>query len=303
MKERPSAAPVKLGDLREDALVERLIRHLPPASLEETGPGDDCAVLSPPPGDTRLLLKTDCLIETVHFSPDTPGEKIGWKAMARTLSDIAAMGGVPVTALVTIAAAKSDSLSRIEAIYNGLTRAAKEFNCGISGGETSSSPGTLFISVMLLGQVEPDRCILRGGARNGDRLLVTGHLGGAIKGRHLEFTPRLEEARWLTEHFPIHAMMDLSDGLAADLPRLAKASRLGFRLFRDQLPLHPGCTVDNGLNDGEDYELLLAVPPDHTPTLLQEWPKAFSLPLTEIGFMTRKESDTLTGGYDHFSQP
>ena len=147
-------------------------------------------------------------------------------------------------------------------VYAGIGEAAAEYGVTVVGGETAASPGPCFLSVCLTGSVRPDRCITRSGGKPRDALYVTGTLGGSFaSGKHLRFQPRLKEARWLARHFPVHAMMDLSDGLASDLPRLARASGTGYALDRSALPLAPQCSSARAVADGEDYELLFAVPP------------------------------------------
>ena len=138
----------------------------------------------------------------------------------------------------------------------------------------------------------------------GDDLFVTGRLGGALKQKHLQFIPRIVESRWLTGNFPIHAMMDLSDGLGADLPRLAGASKLGFKIDKEKLPLAGGATINNAISDGEDYELLFAISPRDRGRLKRAWRKKFPrLPLTRIGSFSQSStlnSQLLPGGYVHF---
>ncbi|HRJ10422.1 MAG TPA: AIR synthase-related protein, partial [Prosthecobacter sp.] len=171
----------------------------------------------------------------------------------------------------------------------------------IVGGETSRGPA-LIVTVSMTGEAPAGRWIPRNAARAGDLLLVTGRLGGSIRGRHLRFEPRLAEARWLARHLPVHAMMDLSDGLAKDLPRMAAAAGLGFEVEMQSLPRARGVTTEQAWGDGEDYELLLAVSPRVKPAALAAWRGAFPrLPLTRIGTLTRKPSTSLApGGWDHF---
>ena len=177
------------------------------------GPGDDCAVVAAPGKDRLLLLKTDCVVEGVHFRPNEKPAAVGWKAMMRTLSDFAAMSGLPQYALVTLVAPAEREARWMTQLYQGLQRAADRFEVAIVGGETSATSGPLVLSVSALGSVEKKRCVRRSGGKAGDVLFVTGRLGGSGRRRHLNFIPRIEEARWLTDHFRIHAMMDLSDGL------------------------------------------------------------------------------------------
>ena len=176
-------------------------------------------------------MKTDCVVERVHFQPNDKPSSVGWKAMARTLSDFAAMAGLPQFALVTLIVSADRKVRWVKEIYRGLERAADRFAVTIVGGETSSHrrSGDRFQSPSS-GAVKEDRWVSRAGGKVGDALFVTGKLGGSIGGKHLNFIPRIAEARWLSANFPIHAMMDLSDGLGADLPRLAAASGVGFAI-------------------------------------------------------------------------
>jgi thiamine-monophosphate kinase len=294
---------MKLRGMGEEKLVAALLRGLPAARDVVRGPGDDCAVIGPARSKLWQLLKTDCVIEGIHFRPSENAGAIGWKALARPLSDIAAMGGRPLHALVTLAISPDEESKRAMALYAGLRKCAARYEVAIVGGETAHSPGPMFISVTVTGEVERRRCVFRSGGRPGDRLFVTGRLGGSLAGRHLTFEPRIEEGRWLARHFPVHAMMDLSDGLGADLPRLARASRCGFRLDEAALPLNRGCAAAQALADGEDYELLFALPPREAAKLQSRWDRQFpEVPLTEIGELTaasRKEARLR--GYDHFA--
>jgi thiamine-monophosphate kinase len=293
---------MKLSELGEDAVVSRLTRSLRLDRRVRLGAGDDCAVVET---IGRLqLLKSDCLIEGIHFLPDDNAKWIGWKAMCRPISDIAAMGGIPLDALVTLAVRPDTEFGWLERVYAGLQTAAKVYEVNLVGGETAKSPGPFFLSVALTGTVERGRYVERSGGRKGDWLYVTGRLGGSIAGRHLRFRPRVVEARWLVSRFPIHAMMDLSDGLASDLPRLAKSSHLGFEVDVARLPLHRGSSPENGLRDGEDYELLFAVPTAVKKRLETEWRSKFpKLRLTAIGRLVEGGTTHFPEkGYDHFAR-
>jgi thiamine-monophosphate kinase len=170
----------------------------------------------------------------------------------------------------------------------------------------------------VIGFVEKPRAASRRGGRSGDDLFVTGRLGGALKRKHLKFVARIAESRWLTKNFSIHAMMDLSDGLGADLPRFARASKVGFDIQLENLPVARGATIDNAISEGEDYELLFAVSPRDRNRLEREWRQSFpELPLTRIGSLNRTSPVTdakqrpgfpianrkLPLGYVHFQQP
>jgi thiamine-monophosphate kinase len=293
---------MKLSELGEDAVVERLTDSLRLDGRVKVGPGDDCAVVET--AGHLQLLKSDCVIEGVHFLPDADPKWIGWKAMCRSISDIAAMGGKPLDALVTLAVRPDTEFNWLKRLYAGLEAAARTYDVNLVGGETAKSPGPLFLSVALTGAVDRGKFVRRSGGRKGDWLFVTGKLGGSIDGRHLRFRPRVAEAQWLVSRFPIHAMMDLSDGLASDLPRLATASGLGFEVNLATLPLHRGCHPENGLRDGEDYELLFALPTAAKKRLEKEWQMKFpKLRLTAIGRLVGNGGTEFSEkGYDHFAR-
>ncbi len=303
-----SSSPLPtLNEVGEDRLVRELTAGLKQGQDVQVGPGDDCAVIGRD-GDTLWqLLKTDCLIEGRHFLPGAAAELVGWKAMARNISDIAAMSGVPRHAMVTLAVDPERALEYVRSLYCGIEKAARAFDVSVVGGETASSPGPLFLSIAMTGEVEPGRCVCRSGGRPEDLLFVTGRLGGTIRGRHLRFVPRVKESRWLTENFEIRAMMDLSDGLGADLPRLAAASGTGFELLRGRIPRNYGVTIDEAISDGEDYELLFAVAERDAEHLAVEWSRRFPrLSLSQIGVLTeltRRNTVELPKGYDHFAKP
>lgn len=294
---------MNLRELGEDALLQQFARDLPLNRTVLAGAGDDCAVTRFGRGEDLLLLKTDCVVEAVHFTADAKPSAVGWKAMARPLSDFAAMSGVPKFAMVTLIAPANRSVRWITELYRGLTKAARAFDVAIVGGETSRTDGLTSVSVSVAGSVEKGRWVARSGGKPGDDLLVTGRLGGSLAGRHLRFMPRIQESRWLTQHFPVHAMMDLSDGIGADLPRLARASGVAFQIDEEALPRHRGSSVAGAVSDGEDYELLFAVAPEISASLVQRWRKRWPLELTRIGCLTnsRKASALLPRGYVHFA--
>jgi thiamine-monophosphate kinase len=296
---------MKLSELGEDRLLAQLLPTFARNSSVVLGAGDDCAVVQGPGRDKLQLLKTDCIVEGIHFKAASSPALVGWKAMARPLSDFAAMSGLPQFALITLIVPAERTLDWAKKIYRGLESAARAFNVSIVGGETSNIKGPAVISVSLTGFVEKDRWVDRSGGKAKDDLFVTGRLGGSLRGRHLKFMPRIEEARWLTKHFSIHAMMDLSDGLGADLPRLARASGVGFEVDENVLPRNRGCTVTQALNDGEDYELLFTVSPRDSPRLQKSWVRKFPhLLLTRIWRLNRKSEigNRKWQGYVHFKQ-
>lgn len=294
-----------LRDIGEDALIARLVELVPRDPDPLAGPGDDCAVIDPEKGDL-LLLKTDAMVAGVHFLSETPAEAVGWKAVARVVSDFAAMGGKPHYFLITLAVPADTPLKWLEGLYRGIGRCLRAHDSVLAGGETSRVPAgsAAVISVSATGRVSHKHLTLRSTAKPGDLLLVTGTLGGSLRtGKHLGFTPRLKEADWLVSKYKPTAMMDLSDGLAKDLPRMAEASGCGFVLDRRALPVTGGCDFAQALNDGEDFELLLAMGPAKLPGLLKDWSAAFpELPLSVIGQMVEAGTgQELSGGWDHFA--
>lgn len=295
---------MKLRDLNEDKFLETLLAELPEGKNTLVGPGDDCAVVQAPGAREYLLLKTDCIVEGVHYLPEHEPARVGWKALCRPLSDIAAMGGEPLHALITVLTPTDTSVAYWKGVYRGLTKAAETYGVSIVGGETSRARYSS-ISVALVGRVEPRRLVKRSGGRPGDKLFVTGTLGGSIAKKHLDFTPRLAEGRWLSANNYPSAMMDLSDGVATDLPRLAAASGCGFQLDAESLPRSRGCSTEQALADGEDYELLFSVPARLADRMCRIWPDAFPrVKLTEIGSFTEPgtSSSALPLGFDHFFQ-
>jgi thiamine-monophosphate kinase len=297
---------MKLREIGEDRLLSQLLPDLPLAKAVVSDPGDDCAVVETRDRRNLLVLKTDCVVAGVHFLATANALHVGWKAMMRPLSDFAATSAVPQFALITLIAPEQTKVKWVENLYRGLRRAAKRFKVSIVGGETSSTHGPAAISVSVVGFVEKERRVSRGGGKVRDDLFVTGRLGGAMKQKHLQFVPRIAESRWLTRNFSIHAMMDLSDGLGADLPRLAKASRVGFTVEMENLPVTRGAKIGDAISEGEDYELLFAISPRERTRLQREWRKKFQEPpLTRIGSLSQlltKNNQLLPRGYVHFQQ-
>jgi thiamine-monophosphate kinase len=247
------------------------------------------------------------------------------------LSDVAAMGGTPSHAVVTLGLPRDFDPVRVEGVYGGLKRLAERHGVALVGGETTSNPERLLLSIALIGAVRQGRCPLRSGAQPGDALFVTGELGGSFEsGRHLNFEPRLAEGRWLAEQFEVHAMIDLSDGLAGDLRHILTASQVGAELLAEAIPIHPAVLraesaspasdqssrpaipgLARALSDGEDYELLFTVAGGEGERLLDAWRARFpALRLSCIGKMTPGSTLVLRDrdrvrpltlhGYEHF---
>jgi len=308
--------------MHEFELIRLLTRDLPANATVVVGPGDDCAVLELGAPDREFLFKTDAVVEGVHFATGTPPEKIGRKALGRCLSDVAAMAGTPTAALVTLGLPRDFQAEFVAGMYRGLGALAKQHGVAVVGGETTLSPGGLFVSVALLGWVVRGRAVRRAGARVGDAIFVTGELGGSLAGKHLEFAPRLEEARWLAEHFAVHAMIDLSDGLAGDLRHLLRAGGVGAELLARAIPISPAARQRSrvagraptaaavpgrshsgtagppsagggkpallaALTDGEDFELLFTLAGADAGRLRHAWQRRFpKLRLSCIGKIT-----------------
>jgi thiamine-monophosphate kinase len=310
--------------MNEFDLIARLTRALPTNASVVRGAGDDCAVLECGDPNRQLLFKTDAVVAGIHFTADTPPEQIGRKALARCLSDIAAMAGTPSAALITVGLPKEFEPAYVEKIYTGLSTLAKQQHVAIVGGETTTSPERLFLSISLLGFVPRGQAVLRSGARAGDAIFVTGELGGSLAGKHLDFEPRLAEARWLAGHFPLHAMLDVSDGLAGDLRQILKTSSVGAELLKSAVPISRAAkdmakrgaaakpAFVAALTDGEDFELLFTVAGKTAVPLRDAWQRQFpKLKLSCIGKIVAGDGIRLrdeTGvrpltahGYVHFS--
>jgi len=298
-----------LRDIGEDALIERISRLVPLPAGVAAGPGDDCAVVdthtTPNDDDVLTLLKTDAIVESIHYMPDTTPDRIGWKVVMRLVSDFAAMGGVPDRFLATIAMPPDRKVAWVDGLYQGMARALEWSGAKLAGGETSAVPAgsAAVISIAATGWVRRKHLTLRSTAMPGDSIHVTGRLGGSLaSGRHLDFHPRLAEAAWLVHHFKPSAMMDLSDGLAADLPKLARASGTGFSLDSHVVPCQAGADIHAALNDGEDFELLFTYRGDSS-TLASAWQSAFpDVLLTKIGEITKQDAQPISsGGWHHFN--
>jgi thiamine-monophosphate kinase len=272
----------------EFAFLDWLRQRTPSAERVLLGPGDDTALLSWPRG-ANCLITTDMLLEGSCFRlaethPGAPGagtaRQIGRKAMAVNLSDIAAMAGVPVAAVVSVGLPRRGGRALAEELYLGLRELADAFDTAIVGGDTNSWDGPLVINVTLLGEATPRGAVRRNGARPGDLLLVTGSLGGSLLGKHLDFTPRVREALTLHAAVDLHAMIDISDGLAADVAHLCTESACGAVLRAESIPIADAAQrmgdkrtpLEHALGDGEDFELVFAVAPTDAEALLRSPP-------------------------------
>lgn len=231
--------------------------------------GDDAAVLKF--GASDVLFKTDSVIDGVHFDSATARpEEIGHKALARCLSDVAAMGGLPSFAVVAMMAPRNSDERYLRRIYLGMEKTARAFKTAIVGGDFATHAGKLAISVALLGEMAGLDPARRNGARPGDVVGVTGPLGGSILGKHLRFTPRVKEGRRLAKL--ASAMIDVSDGVATDLRHLCEESGVGAVIEGRRVPISAAARrlskkdgrtpLEHALRDGEDYELLYTAAPE-----------------------------------------
>ncbi len=310
--------PVTIPGMKESDLLAWLYKSAWRSRTVPIPIGDDMAGvrLSDRTGGNRLvLLKIDQCLDRVHFDMrDHMPRQIGCKAVNRCLSDCAAMAAKPKAILLSVALPTQVSLTWAKTLFQGCRAAAQKAACPIVGGDTAVWNQRLAITVAALGLPATDS-VLRSGARPGDALCVSGRLGGSILGRHLTFRPRIRLAHRLVQLAPIHAMMDISDGLAIDLPRLLSMSRVGAQIDARQVPIHPdarrlsrrdGLTpLHHALCDGEDYELLFTLPQSDADRL-----RAARFPITNIGQITRRRNEIVllrngqpqpwpVGGWNH----
>lgn len=323
IRKSPERSLAAFGELQ---LIERIRQKAPlrgktGENLVVTGIGDDTAVLKCEK-DWWLLLTCDTLVEGIHFSRKTPAYRVGWKAMGCNLSDIAAMGGIPLFAVVSLACPASTSVRKIDGLYAGMMDLAKRFDVSVVGGDTVEQRGGLCITVSLLGKINRNGHITRSGAKPGDAICVTGSLGGSLFGKHLAFIPRVEEARVLATKCSPTAMIDISDGLASDLLKLLKASRVSAEISEEAIPISEDSVraakrggmppVEHALHDGEDFELLFTLPEDNVGKCLRLFRRRFSTPVTIIGKVKKGQKKPIVRradgssvslvprGYEHF---
>jgi len=279
------------------------------------GIGDDCALF--PCGNDTIAVTTDMLIEGVHFDTSAPLRQVGWKAAAVSFSDVAAMGIRPEVLLCAAALPERFSMQQAREIILGLEDACVRYGVILAGGDTTSSDGPLSLCTTAFGRAGGLRPVLRSGARPGQVILVTGSLGGSILGKHMTFEPRVDEAVLLNQRFKLGAMIDISDGLAADLHHIIEESKTGAILEADAIPLSDAARVLAGkdglsplyhaLHDGEDFELLFTMDAAEAQRLVEKPP--FDTPVciigtvAESGFFIRENSSLNPlepKGYEHF---
>ena len=351
---------MNLKQIGEFGLIDRIKTIVEPSSPAlAAGIGDDAAAFRTS-SDRLTLVTTDVLIEGVHFDLKYfTFLQLGWRALAVNLSDIAAMGGRPKYAVLALGLPEKMDVESVEEFYRGGNELCDKFQTAIIGGDTTHSPDRLFISVTLLGEVEEEKLTLRSAAKVGDAVLVTGSLGAAQAGlnllksnnippfkggskggvsstssglatadgilteKHLRPQPRIAEARFLVEHFPIHAMIDISDGLASEINHICKQSRVGALLNTDDIPINSATReaaalfkeqpLDYALNGGEDFELLFTTPAECADELQSKFREKFGFDCSRIGTIKShdkgiclqssdgKQVPITAKGYEHFS--
>jgi thiamine-monophosphate kinase len=278
----------------ESDLIAWLRAELPPHPCLRLGIGDDAALVQLGSG-SDCVVTVDIISDQVDFRLDQIDDprRVGHKALGVNLSDLAAMAAIPRAAVVGLALPRQTALALAKSLYRGILPLAARFDMAIAGGDTHVWDGPLLVSITAIGAVGPHGLLRRQGAKPGDQLLVTGQLGGSLLGRHLDLEPRVREALLLNDRYDLHAAIDISDGLAIDLARLADASGCGAVIELSQVPVSPAANqlaatpgdartpLEHALSDGEDFELLLAVPQATAERLVAEQP--LEVPLTRIG--------------------
>ncbi len=311
-----------VGEIGEFELIKLLTDDLPYSPQTIVGVGDDCSVYEISKG--RYILATcDMLVEDVHFTRKTTSAfLIGCKAMACSLSDIAAMGGRPLFALISLGMPTTTPEEFVQDLYVGIRSMCRDYEAVLIGGDTVRTPNRMVIDVSMIGDCPKGKFILRSGAKTGDAIVVTGYLGDSAAGldllsgkvsepdaerrsrlieAHSAPVPRCKEGAFMAENFEFHSMIDISDGLAGDLGHICERSKLGARLWADKIPLSDalkefckGARLDPlkyALAGGEDYELLFTLAPKEFERLTERWPEDFEVPLFQIGEM----DDTIKG--------
>jgi len=304
--------PKTLSKLGEFGLIDIIRRQTKPGKTVLKGIGDDTAVLNASKG-RKLLFTTDMLVEGVHFTMSIGGDAVGHKALACSISDIAAMGGVPKWAVVSFGAPANFSSKYAKDIYSGIKKIARKFNVEIVGGDTVKSRNVV-INVALIGEVKNKEIVMRSGAKKGDLIFVTGKLGGSLKnGKHCSFTPRIKESQSLVRKCKPHAMIDISDGLVADLSHVLEESKVGAVLYKEKIPVSCCAKLNQALYDGEDFELLFTLPKNKVKQL-QLLEKRSKFCFCWIGEITKGVGQIMMvdedsrnckiskKGYDHFRE-
>lgn len=312
---------MKLEDIGEFSLIKKITKDIfVDKSMVIAGVGDDVAVIKTK-SEKYSLLTCDVLIEGTHFKRETiTPYQLGKKAIAINVSDIAAKGGIPNQALVSIGLTKDTKVKYVEEIYRGIKEEAKKFNIDIVGGNTALSKDKIFVDIFLIGEIEPEFLLLRSGAKTGDKILVTGNLGDSsagleiienpdlkfekkyktkLKQAHLSPCPRFVEGRIIVKTNLAHSMMDISDGLSGDLAKICEESNVGALIWEEKIPISKETLafaksikkspLNFALHGGEDYELLLTSPPENANLIIQKIQGKTKIKVTELGEIKDKE--------------
>jgi thiamine-monophosphate kinase len=279
--------------MNEFSFIDYLKKRISKSPRVSVGIGDDAAVLNPTRGK-QLVVSTDVIVENVDFRINKISpEKIGRKALAINLSDMAAMGALPTAFVITVGKPHYISTGWLKRFYTGVMTLARQYHVACVGGDFSGSK-EFFASITIFGEITSRYCIKRSGATVGDWIAVTGQLGGSILRHHYGFTPRVREGLFLAEQFTPTAMIDISDGLVQDLSHVLAASKVGACLDLECIPVSSDARkmakgdcrkmLERALSDGEDFELLFTVPPAKKRTLEKIWSKKFpNVPLAWVG--------------------
>lgn len=279
---------MKLKDLGEIDFIKRISKKIRVDNSVIKGIGDDAAVIRWDK-DSVMLFASDMIIEGVHFDckRSTPFQ-IGRKALCINISDIAAMGGVPLYVTVSIGLPEDLDIGFVDRLSSGIILTARDFGVNIVGGDTNTSK-KIVIDIAMIGRANKHELVHRRGAKPGDVILVTGKLGGSIKERHLTFIPRLAESRFLVKNFKITSMIDVSDGLSLDLFRICEASKVGARVYESLVPLSKdAASIEGALSDGEDFELLFTASKRDLKDIMGKFKKRFNTPISAIGEVLKK---------------
>jgi thiamine-monophosphate kinase len=269
-----------IGKIGEFGLIERIKNKIRTDASVKQGVGDDCAVINFS-RTQYLLLTCDMLVEEVDFTSREKPYLIGRKALAVSISDIAACAGLPRYALVSLGLPPKTKVEFVDQLHKGMRDLARRYRVNLVGGDFSRA-AKLILDVSMAGVVEKKKLVLRSGACRGDIIFASGTFGGSLRGKHLKFIPRVKEARWLVKNFKVNSMIDVSDGMVQDLGQILKASKVGAVIYEKLIPLSPEArSLDDALYSGEDFELLFTMSAPQAKRLLRKKKRLYR-PIGEI---------------------